>query len=95
MLRYEVLNKMVSITILSGFLGWDNLFNNGGGMTDLYDMKLHEQTTPKNIPLTEITRVPGGWIYVYYQKDGMNGYRESTVFIPYNEEFIKTKEPEF
>lgn len=35
-----------------------------------------------------VRRVPGGWIFEYYNK---SGEIKTTQFVPYNEEFISTK----
>lgn len=42
----------------------------------LYNMKLHEDISSGN---TIITRVPGGWIYRYFDVSGVH-----SVFVPYN-----------
>ena len=59
-------------------------------------MKLHEEITPKD-GLTKITRVAGGWIYRFWEREstpGLDGqwsenYRVSNVFVPYYNEFQK------
>jgi hypothetical protein len=61
----------------------------------LWGMKLN-QSIHHNDGYT-ITRVPGGWIYRFYQiqqDEGPSGsysenYREQAVFVPLNNEFLK------
>lgn len=42
----------------------------------IYKLKLHENI---NFSSFSVTRVPGGWIYVYPR---------SVIFVPYNNEFL-------
>jgi hypothetical protein len=49
-------------------------------MKRIYDLKLHETIT---IMPWEITRVAGGWLYVYAN----NPNALVTTFVPYNNEF--------
>lgn len=58
-------------------------------MSDLYHMELHEQRTlDEQLATTVITRVPGGWIYTFYnQVDEPSQERTSSVFVPFDNEF--------
>ncbi len=47
----------------------------------IYDLKLHEQL--KISTCIYVTRVPGGWLYDYYE-DG----QKTACFVPYSNEFI-------
>jgi hypothetical protein len=52
----------------------------------IYDLKLHEQL--KVGVACSVARVPGGWIYHYYDPDeDDSGYPKFAVFIPYHVEF--------
>lgn len=60
---------------------------------DLYGMKLNHTIEFSNG--YHVTRVPGGWIYIYFQRnqvampDGMwsENYTPTSVFVPFNNEF--------
>jgi len=60
-------------------------------------MGLHEKLTIKDSQPVEILRVPGGWIYTYFQLNQVmmqNGgwseeYIPSSIFVPFNNEFQK------
>lgn len=60
-------------------------------------MKLHDELCLEN-GLIKIHRVPGGWIYRFWEDNiddvGRNNYRVNSVFIPLNREF-QTKECQF
>lgn len=62
-------------------------------ITDIYNMKFHQKE--KISPHTEVLRVPGGWIYKFYQPynitDDKCDYRISTAFVPWNNEFQRSK----
>ena len=45
---------------------------------DIYHMKLHETLSLDNRVGHTIMRVPGGWLYKYF---------DQIVFVPYNNEF--------
>ena len=45
----------------------------------LYKLKLHEVYVDKKINAT-ITRVPGGWIYYWTNREG-------SIFVPYSNEY--------
>lgn len=57
----------------------------------IYDLELHESL---NLPIDmSATRVPGGWIYRFwdYQKQD---YYPNAIFIPFDNEFMgRTKTP--
>lgn len=60
-------------------------------MTDIYRLGLHGQAAAETAlaPML-ITRVPGGWIYTFYnQVDQPTGERMSSVFVPFDNEFDK------
>lgn len=60
-------------------------------MTDLYKMKLHEilyLTTHGDI-MHVVHRVPGGWNYIYYDRDRQPS---TSVFVPMNSEFNRRAE---
>ena len=50
-------------------------------MNEIYNMKLHDVIT---IGDYDIVRVPGGWIYVMFDKKYM---QKSSVFVPYDNSF--------
>jgi hypothetical protein len=59
-------------------------------MSDLYEMKLHEEITkPSNNLDITIVRVPGGWIYCSVNTDPTTGYRYviTQTFVPFHNEF--------
>lgn len=49
---------------------------------DIYKMELHEVLHSEGM---NIMRVAGGWIYDFV---AYNGFPASTIFIPYNNEFM-------
>lgn len=54
-----------------------------------YEMTLGQTVTMAD-GFTAVTRVPGGWVYRFYNPYDNNGneaYRESSVFVPFNNEF--------
>jgi len=53
-------------------------------MNKLYTMVLHETVTPKSDNFIQITRVPGGWIYTFYNHDGSS---ISSCFVEYHNEY--------
>ena len=53
---------------------------------DIYKMKLGEFFEPDVKINYHIVRVPGGWIYRFW-----NSSQYDPVFVPYNEEFIKNE----
>lgn len=64
----------------------------------IYELELHEvlildaQIEQRKGGVSIVTRVPGGWIYSFKMaSSGSNGIglSESSVFVPYNEEFKK------
>lgn len=68
-------------------------------MDKLYGLSLHE-----TIPLpnsTEVTRVPGGWVYRFFQFHQVSGgdgqwsenYVADSVFVPFNNEFQRPAQP--
>tara|TARA_B100000614_G_scaffold130073_1_gene116049 strand:- start:1023 stop:1292 length:270 start_codon:yes stop_codon:yes gene_type:complete len=61
-------------------------------MNQLFKMKLHETITPGGGGHLAITRVPGGWIYRFYDQHEIwnnnsqryeDDYTSSAVFVPY------------
>lgn len=52
---------------------------------DIYKMQLHEIVQVEGM---QIFRVAGGWIYDFIE---YNGYQASTIFIPFNNEFMQIK----
>ncbi len=64
-------------------------------MKDIYNMKLHEERHPELPHATIIIRVPGGWIYRFWENESSSGgdgqwsenQRIDSVFVPYNNEF--------
>ncbi len=50
---------------------------------DIYNMELHDTI---EIDQMRIVRVPGGWIYYYFDLT-KNDYKSMGVFIPYNNEY--------
>ena len=54
---------------------------------DIYAMKLGDILKPSDKPDREIHRVPGGWIYVFYNQNGAGGYNLTSCFVPFNNEF--------
>jgi len=50
--------------------------------SDIYAMRLNEQIEFNDIA---ILRVPGGWIYTYY--DFSTGGEKTSTFVPFNNEF--------
>jgi hypothetical protein len=57
-----------------------------GKIKDLYGMKLHEEQ--KLWHDLSVIRVPGGWIYRTDNKTVEDDYRSSSVFVPFNNEFM-------
>jgi len=53
-------------------------------MKSIYELELHEATEIK--PGERITRVPGGWNYLYGNEDGI-----AVQFVPYSDEFNPKK----
>jgi len=60
---------------------------------NVYSMKLHETMTIKDLFGTQITKVPGGWIYRYYEEHITidHGSRSTSitcdsVFVPYSKD---------
>ena len=51
---------------------------------DIYALDLHVQI--EVVDALHVRRVPGGWIYTEYDKDGEDTYI-SSVFVPFNNEF--------
>ena len=53
-------------------------------MKSIYDLKLHEEYNEEGFG---VARVPGGWIYRFwdYVKEG---YYPNTTFVPYSDEFL-------
>ena len=51
-----------------------------------YEIKLGEtiENIPNNNSIEKLTRVPGGWIYVWGDMEGT-----TSVFVPFNNEFMK------
>ena len=49
-------------------------------MKTIYELKLHENLQLEDY---QITRVPGGWIYRYWDYDKREYYPSAT-FVPYN-----------
>ena len=54
-------------------------------MDEIYTINLHERL---NFGDYELVRVPGGWIYTRFSDSGTGGYHTSSVFIPFNNEFM-------
>jgi len=54
-------------------------------MNKIYEMKLHDTLNTQN---DEVVRVAGGWIYKSFVDNGMSGYSMSTVFVPFDNEFM-------
>ncbi len=50
-------------------------------MDKIYELKLHEDYTPK-IGSWQVMRVAGGWIYTYF-----NTEPHHSIFVPFNNEF--------
>ena len=50
----------------------------------LYNLKLHEVMQREDF---QALRVPGGWIYRYWDYEKRDYYADST-FVPYSEEFL-------
>ena len=58
-------------------------------MNAIYDMELHEKLTPAiKGSIIDIIRVPGGWIYSTYSMSNDNYWSVSSVFVPFNDEFL-------
>jgi len=57
---------------------------------ELHSMKLHDVLTPNTVPHTMIIRVPGGWVYRFFNESG-NPYAPQfvvdSVFVPWSIEF--------
>ncbi len=53
------------------------------GEKTIYDLELHENFQVSGL---DITRVPGGWIYRYWDFEKKDYYSDST-FVPYSIEF--------
>ena len=53
---------------------------------EMWDMKLHETLLVENGAgfSTETMRVPGGWLYTYYNDDVV-----TSTFVPLNNEFME------
>jgi hypothetical protein len=60
-------------------------------MDDIYNLKLHDALEMKDHN-AEIMRVAGGWIYTNYSQIGASSFNVSSVFVPFNNEFMG-KEP--
>jgi len=66
----------------------------------IYSMKLHEQRDPGFTHGTLIIRVPGGWIYRFWEDERNSGgdgqwsenYRINSVFVPFHNEFMYREE---
>ena len=61
-------------------------------MDKLYEMKLYEEIMPTSDGRLQVMRVPGGWIYRFWEFDyepggKANSYGINSVFVPYNNEF--------
>jgi hypothetical protein len=62
---------------------------------ELMNMKLHEEISLDDRNYSTVLRVPGGWIYTFYQLEQHEGprgshsenYRLAAVFVPLNNEF--------
>ena len=54
-------------------------------MNDIYKLKLHESIDSSGL---KITRVPGGWIYMFWDYDKRVFYQTST-FVPFDNEYQK------
>ena len=55
----------------------------------IYELKLHEVSIVKDDSLfTKAIRVPGGWIYISFDKPNNIG---TSVFIPFNNEFMEER----
>jgi hypothetical protein len=65
------------------------MFYGGDNMNELYEMKFHDVITPNTGNHVEIIRVPGGWIYTTYCKNGTGGHDMSSCFVPYDNEFTE------
>lgn len=53
-------------------------------MVDIYKMKLHDEAS---IPyIAHVLRVPGGWIYRFWDCDKYD-VEKITTFVPFNNEF--------
>ena len=57
-------------------------------MKTIYELKLHETGFYKDF---SVLRVPGGWIYRYWDY-GNEDYYADSIFVPYDNEFIKLNE---
>lgn len=56
-------------------------------MDKIYDLKLHEKTNIGNTDVA-VVRVPGGWIYRFFDFDIES---IGSVFVPFDNEFRKPK----
>ena len=61
---------------------------------ELYEMKLHEEISIYSG--LNVMRVPGGWIYKSFNEQVGGAWSESSVFVPFDNEFCEGKRmPEF
>jgi hypothetical protein len=61
---------------------------------DMYKLDLNDSMTltSSSYEDTEITRVPGGWIYCFTKVDpDTSGLTNSSTFVPFNNEFQNDK----
>ena len=57
---------------------------------ELHSMKLHDVLTPNITPHTMIIRVPGGWVYRFFNENSNQNCPQFTVdsvFVPWSIEF--------
>jgi hypothetical protein len=58
---------------------------------ELYSMALHDELSINNV--TDVIRVPGGWIYRVITGNDNLGYPVSICFVPYDNGFDTRKFP--
>jgi hypothetical protein len=58
-------------------------------MKDIYELDLHENVIINRCE--SVTRVPGGWIYMWLHPDGIS---VTSTFVPWTPEFNKADQPE-
>lgn len=58
-------------------------------MNELYEMKLHDTLCPAGESYTLIMRVPGGWVYTFWDDKGA---AVSSTFVPWNYQFLAIEE---
>jgi len=58
-------------------------------VTEIYEMWLHDEIDMGCN--SHIIRVPGGWIYLRQNFSDVNGWTESQVFVPFDNEFQSVK----